>query len=80
VTRWRGKIGKMYFAAGLVLACFHRQVQLQMWDCRSVVSSSRRKKFKIPPAPEKNVCQLILNWDFPLHLIYLRMHHKESFL
>lgn len=41
------------FATGLVLAPFHRQVQLQMWDCRSVTSSSRRKKFKIPPASEK---------------------------
>lgn len=43
----------MCFVAGLVLACLQRQEQPQMWDCRSVVSSSRRKKFKISPAPEE---------------------------
>lgn len=29
---------------------------------------------------KKKICQLILNWDLPLHLICLRIHHKESFL
>lgn len=35
-----------HIVAGLLLACLQRQVQPQMWDCGSVVSSSRGKKFK----------------------------------
>lgn len=80
VTGWRGKIRTMFFCCR-PCACTLPQTgttsNVGLQECYKFIW---KEEIQNPSSFWKNVCQLTLNWDFPLHSIYLRMHNEESFL